>query len=157
MTTEITFDTIENAGVYRGLYERLSKAFDILIKHNFDKKQQGRYEVDGEKLFYIVANYTTKPIEQCKLEAHEEYVDIQFIVKGCEQIGYSNTAGLKVKTPYDADKDLIFYHVPENLNFLKMQAGSFAIFFPDKAHLPCCQIGTPCEVKKVVFKVKIDV
>ncbi len=156
MTTEITFDTIENAQVYKGLYERLSKAFDILTKDKFDTKQQGRYEVDGEKLFYIVADYTTKPIEQCKLEAHEEYVDIQVIVKGSEQIGYSNTTDLKVKTPYDADKDLIFYRVPENLNFLKMQAGSFAIFFPDKAHLPCCQAKTPGEVKKVVFKVKID-
>ena len=121
MTTEITFDTIENAGAYRGLYERLSKAFDILIKDKFDTKQEGRHEVDGEKLFYIVADYTTKPLEQCKLEAHEEYVDIQVIVKGSEQIGYSNTADLKVKTPYDADKDLIFYHVPENINFLKMQ------------------------------------
>jgi len=38
---------------------------------------------------------------------------------------------------------------------LPLEAGMFAIFFPQDIHRPCMQIDGPEKVKKVVIKVKL--
>lgn len=42
----------------------------------------GRHEIDGDRVFALVQNYTTNPIEGALYEAHRRYSDIQFVFSG---------------------------------------------------------------------------
>jgi YhcH/YjgK/YiaL family protein len=149
-------DKIENAHFYTTLNDLLAKAFEILKDKTLIQKNDGRYEVDGDKLYYIVQRYTTKPVEECKLEAHKKYIDVQFVVSGQEIIYHTPLNGLKIETPYDASKDVAFYKVPAGITAVNLAPGMFCILFPQDAHIPGCQIDGPSDVHKVVVKVKMD-
>jgi YhcH/YjgK/YiaL family protein len=149
-------DRIENAQLYAALNDRFTKAFEILIDSALPKKEDGRYDVDGDKLYYIVQHYTTKPREECKLEAHKKYIDVQFVVSGQEILYYVSLKRLKIETPYDQTKDVAFYKVPGDLTAVNLRPGMFCILFPQDGHIPCCQFNGPSNVHKVVIKVKID-
>ena len=56
-------DKIEAAGKYKVLSENLSRAFELLQQGDIANKEDGRYEVDGDRLFYLVQSYVTKPVE----------------------------------------------------------------------------------------------
>jgi len=149
-------DYIENAYLYVGLSDGLRKTFEIIKDKSLSQKADGRYEVDGDKLYYIVQHYTTKPREECKLEAHKKYIDVQFVASGQEIIYHTPLNGLKIETPYDASKDVAFYKVPADLTAIHLRPGMFCILFPQDAHIPCCRVNSPSNVHKVVVKVKMD-
>ena len=73
-------DTIENIDFYQDL-----KIYNILkyIKNtNFESKVDGKYELDGENLFYSISTFNTRPFEDCIWESHYRYTDIQYMVMG---------------------------------------------------------------------------
>lgn len=148
------FDTIGNYKLYSNVSPQIAAALKIAAETDFEKMQDGKYEVDSDKLYYMVQRYKTKPIYE-KIEAHKKYIDLQLLVKGNEQIGYAAAKGLKVQTPYDEQKEVEFFNVPQNTTFLKMQKGDFAIFWPSDAHMPGCQMEKCEEVTKVVFKIRM--
>jgi YhcH/YjgK/YiaL family protein len=148
-------DKIENAGVYADLSERLAKALEALKKEDFSKKPDGRYDIDGSNLYYLVQRYQTKPMEQCKLEAHENYIDIQFVADGEEILAYTPIDNLEVTTPYNKEKDIIFYKTPAKITSVNLTEGMFCVLYPQDAHMPKCQLSGPSNVLKVVVKVKI--
>jgi biofilm protein TabA len=148
-------DRIENAKLYPELPEKLKKALQALGSTNFAEKENGRYDIDGEKIYYLVQRYTTKPVEQGRLEAHEKYIDIQYLAEGSEIMGYCPLDELEVETPYNEQKDIVFYKTPANVSPIVLSPGVFAILYPQDAHAPKCQLKGPSEVLKVVVKVKI--
>jgi len=148
-------DYIENAYLYVGLSDGLRKTFEIIKDKALSQKANGRYEVDGDKLYYIVQRYTTKPVEECKLEAHKKYIDVQFVVSGQEIVYYTTVNGLKIETPYDQTKDVAFYKVPADLTAINLRQGMFCVLFPQDAHIPGCQFDGSSNVHKVVVKVKM--
>ncbi len=148
-------DKIENAGVYADLSEQLAKALEVLKKEDFSKKAEGRYDIDGSNLYYLVQRYQTKPMEQCKLEAHENYIDIQFAADGEEILAYTPIDNLEVTTPYNKEKDIVFYKTPAKITSVNLTPGMFCVLYPQDAHMPKCQLSGPSNVLKVVVKVKI--
>lgn len=149
-------DYIENAYLYIGLSDGLRKAFEIIKDKALSQKADGRYEVDGDKLYYIVQYYTTKLREECKLEAHKKYIDVQFVVTGQEIIYHTPLNGLKIETPYDQTKDVAFYKVPADLTAIHLRPRMFCILFPQDAHIPGCPLDVPSNVHKVVVKVRMN-
>jgi YhcH/YjgK/YiaL family protein len=147
-------DIIKNYKHYEKMSPLIAKALQIAAQTDFEKLQDGKYEVDGDKLFYIVQRYKTKSSAD-KIEAHRKYIDIQLMVKGEERIGYAPANGLKQAVEYDGEKEVEFFQVPKNITFLNMTKGYFAIFCPSDAHMPGCQINELGDVIKVVFKVKV--
>ncbi|MDD5064690.1 MAG: YhcH/YjgK/YiaL family protein [Phycisphaerae bacterium] len=148
-------DKLENAYLYAGLSAKIKKGLEILKDEKLSAKKDGRYEIDGDNIYCLVQRYTTKPIEEGRLEAHKKYIDIQFAAEGEEVIGHSELSQLNIEKPYDEAKDVAFYEVPEKINTVKLSKGMFCILFPQDGHMPCCQLAGPCEVLKVVVKVKI--
>lgn len=146
-------DEIENAYLYAGLSDKIERAFKILRDKDLAKKANGRYDVDDD-LYYLVQRYVTKPIERTRFEAHKEHIDIQFLLKGQEAIGYAPTRKLTANTPYDREKDVTRYESPENFTEIKLCKGMFCIFYPGDAHKACCQFNGPSDVHKVVIKAK---
>lgn len=150
-------DKIKNAKTYINLSPRLTTALEFLAKADFSKKENGRYDIDGDNIYYLVQRYATKPIEEGRLEAHKKYIDIQFVAQGEENMGYCTVYdGLAIETPYNMEKDVMFYKRPDKLSFVGLYKGMFSVLFPDDAHMPQRQIKGPSEVLKVVVKVKTE-
>ena len=148
-------DKVENLKLYECLLPKLAKVCDLLDAEDFAAKELGRYDVDGDELYYIIAGYETVPASQCKLEAHKKYIDLQIVLAGHEFIGYTPLQNLAVESEYDAEKDCAFYKYPEKLSLIDFKPGMFAIFFEDDAHMPAIQAGNSQEILKVVFKIAV--
>ncbi|MGD1041452.1 MAG: YhcH/YjgK/YiaL family protein [Sedimentisphaerales bacterium] len=148
-------DTIDNTHLYLGLNTRFARAFEILTDKTLAKKQDGKYLVDGEKNYYTIQRYATKPLNEGNLEAHRKYIDIQFLLEGQELLGYAPLKGLTIAEVYNPQKDIAFFNTPKEITKVKLEPGLFCILFPDDAHLPCRQLAGPTEVRKVVVKIQI--
>ncbi len=152
----MVIDKLENLDLYSGLSAKIKKGLEILKDRKLSAKKDGRYEVDGDNIYCLVQRYTTKPIEEGRLEAHKKYIDIQFAASGEEVIGHCLLGQLNVEEPYDGAKDVVFYKVPEEINTVKLSKGMFCILFPQDGHMPGCHLAGPSKILKVVVKVKID-
>jgi biofilm protein TabA len=62
---------------------------------------------------------------------------------------------LTVAEDYNPAKDIAFYETPKEITKVILEPGLFCILFPYDAHLPCRQLASPEEVKKVVIKIRL--
>ena len=148
-------DRIDNSDFYAALHPQLAKAFDVLKNGKLGRKRAGKYAIDGEKVYYIISRYKTKPMSEGKLETHKKYIDIQVVLKGEEVLGYADINGLTVAEKYDKTRDIAFFTQPGKMTTAVLKPGLFCILFPQDARLPCCQSEKPADVKKVVIKVRL--
>jgi len=146
-------DKLENADLYSCISENLKKGFDFLKNTDLSNLEVGRYEIDGKNVFALGSEYDSKAHQDCRLEAHQAYADIQYIVSGREAIGFAPLNGQTIISEYNPDKDIVFFS--GETTQLTVEAGMFAVFFPQDVHRPCMQISDPEKVKKVVVKVKL--
>jgi YhcH/YjgK/YiaL family protein len=145
-------DKIENSPLYTGLEAGICLALKHIWTADFTRREAGRYDLDGDNLFVIVNDYATVSPKEGHLEGHRKYIDVQYLVKGTEWIGYAPLADQTIATDYNEEDDDILYE--GQASFVKFEKGMFAVFFPHDLHLP----GTgeePTPVRKVVVKVKI--
>lgn len=145
-------DKIENLFLYNGMNQRMNQIANYLKTTDLSKITPGKYPIDGADIYLSVNQYETKNEMDCKLEAHKKYIDLQYMVSGCERIGYIPLSDQTIMQEYDDDKDYTFY-MPENLSFFNLFAGSFAIFFPEDLHMPGIICNKSENVKKLVFKI----
>ena len=147
-------DTLAQSSRYATLAPRFAAAFEYL-RHLSPDESLRRHDIDGDDCFALVQSYTTKPIAEAKFEAHRKYIDIQFIQSGQETLLWAPLAGLAETRGYDAEKDFALFGTPPIATPLRLRAGEFAIFFPEDAHAPTLELDGPCEVRKVVIKVRL--
>ncbi len=146
-------DRITNIHLFSDMNPLIVQALNFLKDTDFQQLKTGRYEIAGEDLFLMVSDYKTREMEDCRLEAHRKYIDIHFMSEGAELIGYSSFNDQEPATEYDAENDFILYCGEKN--YLKLETGMFAIFYPSDLHMPGIMINQPAEVKKVVVKVRL--
>lgn len=147
-------DTLDNAAAYESLGAHFAKAFDYLRSGRPTTDPVGSHTLDGEDLFVNVEEYTSKPIEQGRFEAHRKYADVQYVVSGCERMGYAPLADVEVSEAYDAKRDVAFF-AGEGV-MLRVPGGTFTVFLPQDAHMPGIADKSPAPVRKVVVKVRIN-
>jgi YhcH/YjgK/YiaL family protein len=148
-------DTIENKDLYTALSPRIKASFKYLAETDFSLLAPGRYDIDGSNIYALVQEYQTIPKEQGKWECHKDYIDIQYVLSGTEQIGYGNIEGMKIQTEYNPEKDIAF--LSGNGDYLTIGKDTYCIFFPNDAHQPKIAVNNnPEKVRKVVIKIKIN-
>jgi len=145
-------DLISHSDKYKMLHPLFGAAFEFLKRPDLAEIAPGRYVLQGDDLFAIVQDYDTKPVEKGFLEAHRTYIDIQFLVRGTECVGYAPFEGQKEKDPFSVEKDIGFYE--GGFSLCPLKAGSMMILWPEDAHAPCLDNGSVHAVRKVVVKVK---
>lgn len=146
-------DKLSNSHLYSGLGERIDKVFAYLKETDFSIIELGKYEIDGENIFALVNEYNTKDETEGKLEAHKKYIDVQFVAKGSELMGYAPLEIQKVIDDYNEQNDITFFSGDKS--FIQVDEGMFAIFFPTDVHLPGIKVNKKSYVKKIVIKVKV--
>ena len=147
-------DTLDNAALFYGLGDRIALALQFLQENDCTKLPAKKIPVQGDEVYALVQDYTTRPREQGVWEAHRKYIDVQYVADGVEQMGYANIKMLAVKKSYDEGDDYELYDGAGSL--VTVPAGSFAIFFPEDGHIPGVAMDDkPAAVRKVVVKVAV--
>lgn len=138
--------------------KRILKAFKLIESLNFPNLPDNIFEVEGKNFFYILSSYQTVPITKEKpAEAHRKYLDLQYIIYGKEQVGYSDYSNIKkVSMKYDPEKDVELFDSVENECFITLNQNNYAIFFPEDIHRPGICVNNPDNVRKVIFKFLIE-
>lgn len=144
-------DKIENAQFYFPLSPGIKKGLQYLLREDLTEKENGKYEIDGENVFVSIQDYETKPESEGRFEAHKKYIDIQFIIKGKEKLGRADIRDCTFETEYDEENDIVFLN--GSGSFVNAHKGTFLIFTPDDAHMPCLSQDEKNYVKKAVVKV----
>jgi YhcH/YjgK/YiaL family protein len=147
------YDTLDNFKFYSGLHPSFSDIQLYLEKTDLSRLDNGRHSVNESGAYASVNEYMTKTLDECFIECHQKYIDIQIIVYGDEKIGVASTKHC-IGQPYDQDKDL--QKLSGDVDFIKLIPGMFMVFFPHDAHEPNVISGVePVRVKKIVFKVPV--
>ncbi len=146
--------SVQLASKYDYLSATFKKCYQWLADHDVNKLENGRYEIcDGA--FALVQRYTTSAFDKCRFEAHYDYFDIQYLASGVEAFNVCLAEGLKVTEDKKAD-DVVFFEAPEVYDTVVLKAGQLCVVPPEEAHQPrVAYKDEPCEVVKVVVKVKI--
>lgn len=148
------FDTLENIHRYAGLTPaRLYRGLQYLRDTDLTALQIGRHDIEADNLYALVQEYTTRPFEQGKWEAHRKYIDIQHMVSGVERMGFANLAFTQLGE-YFPDRD--FQSLSGIGSSVDVLPGAFTIFFPQDAHMPCLCVDQPVPIRKVVLKISVD-
>jgi YhcH/YjgK/YiaL family protein len=119
----VIIDKIENADLYKVLSDGIAKGLELIKDAGIAAQEDGKYEVDGDNLFYMIQRYPTKNKEDMLFEAHKDYIDIQAIIDGEETIGYALTETLQVVEPYKPD--VTKYADPDIFTEVKLAKGMF--------------------------------
>lgn len=147
------FDKIENIELYKGLSDDIYAGLKYLKDLSPDIAP-GTYEVTP-KVKAIVSEYETKAVNENGYEAHKEYIDIQYLLKGSEKNCCLPIEKLKETKPYKEEIDAAFYKADVTPLELVLGDGYFVIYYPQDGHMPCLSAGVTETVKKVVIKVKV--
>ena len=106
---------------------------------------------NGNKI--LIQEYTTKDGTKQLIEAHRDYLDLQYIIEGEELVGW---APLDTLTPADEynpvkDKQMFSGHV----DFVRIPAGYCYVVYPEDGHMPGSHLDTPNNSKKLIVKLKV--
>lgn len=105
----------------------------------------------GNKI--LVQPGVTKPWEGSELEVHHNYLDIQYIVKGQEVMGWAPTETLTPAGEFNTVKDKGMYSGINDT--MVIREGYCYVVYPEDAHAPGKHIGQPNEFVKLVIKLKV--
>ncbi len=145
-------ETLDALDRYLGLHPCFPAAVDFLRHSSVKGLMPGSYALDSTGTKALVSYYFTKAQEQGKLEYHSNNIDIQYVVSGCERIGY---CPLTQPDPlFDTTRDVGFIH--GTCEFVSLVPGRCIILFPHDAHMPGINHDTDCTpVQKIVIKVPV--
>jgi YhcH/YjgK/YiaL family protein len=147
-------DRLSNPVPLFRLPARLARALEYLRATDVRSVSPGRLDLDGDRLFALVQEYTTRQPGQCVWEAHRRYIDVQFMAAGAERMGYAPLWATREREPYDAARDVTFFE--PGTEFVTIREGMFAIFGPEDVHSPGHVAGSAALVRKVVLKAAVD-
>jgi len=147
-------DKLDNGAYYYGTGTKIQKALEYLRNTNLAELKPGKYQIENDDIYAVVFEYDTKSSEGVLWEAHKNYIDIQYMIKGSEKMGYTNVENIETIVEYDREKDILFGTASGD--FVTVQDGMFVIFTPQDGHMPSISIEKSEKVKRVVVKVLVD-
>jgi biofilm protein TabA len=149
----MVLDVLENAHRYLALNKGFAHAVDFLLRPDLKELPVGKYEIESDRVYAMVSKGPGRRKEEGRLETHERYIDIQFVLAGTDTMGWKPRAGCRqLSREYNQKSDVQFF-ADEPDAWLPVGSGAFVIFFPEDAHTPLISSG---EIHKVVVKVAMD-
>ena len=142
-------DRIEEQERYYALHQDMELAFAFLAEA--PDLEPGRYELENG-LFASVIEGDTNLIDEVDLEAHKEYIDLQYCISGGERMAWAHVQELNMVEP-DEEHDNYFYE--GKTTAISVRPGMFYIMFPSDGHKPACHNEFPKHFRKVVVKIPV--
>lgn len=148
----MVIDHIKNAHLYFGLNPYFKTAFKYLKEVKSGDFEKKKLEVDGSNFFLLYFDTAGKGRDGVILECHQKYLDIHFVTKGSDLIGYKETSFCKEVDTDDMTENDYKLFKDKPVSEVLINEGYFAIVFPGDAHAPL--MGTE-KFMKVVAKIII--
>ncbi|CAN5517507.1 N-acetylneuraminate anomerase [soil metagenome] len=122
-----------------------------LETHDLLSVEPGRYEVDGDALYVIVAVDSARS-DVPPLEAHRSYIDLQLTLTGSFDVLWKPLSLCTQELQsYEATADMLLMADVATTR-IHLAEGVAAVFFPDDAHAPQ---PPSVAVRKAVFKIRV--
>ena len=148
----MVLDILGCADRYSALHRRFPRAFRFLADTDLEALPTGRTDIVGDDMFVILDRKDGRGRDEARLEAHRRYIDIQYTVRGEEEIGWTPLSTcVGADAEFDTGKDIVFFRDLPSA-WLRVPRGTFAIFFPEDAHAPLAGRGA---LVKAIVKIAV--
>lgn len=149
-------DRLEHADRYACLAPGLDQAFRFLRDQANPELAEGRYEIDGSRVYALVQRYETHHLAATEPEAHRQHLDVQYLISGEETILWTPLSQVgEISRPYDPERDIEFFARRPGSRPCNLGPRLLVVLFPTDAHQPGCNTYGPSQVHKVVVKVRL--
>ena len=141
-----------------GLPKVIAEVCDYLNTLDLNALENGRHDINDQIYMNVMEPETAEPSSK-KAELHHEYLDVQVLIRGTENIEVGATyPNLSKYEDYNkADDYQLTAAEIENKFTVTLVPKMFAVFYPYEPHKPCCIVGGKSEkVKKLVVKVPVS-
>lgn len=149
---------LEDAGFSKACMARMEKALKWIAETDMASLEPGRHDIDGDELYANVMEVTTSLPSSKSFEAHHDYVDIHYVIRGEELIGTAPVGECPEEQAYTADGDYGLYGDPADparVTWTLLRQGELCVTPPADAHKPACTAGEPVSLKKACVKVLV--
>ena len=133
---------------YASLLPGIEEAFDAV--NALESYEAKTYPLSNDNRFFVAVGTTKAPDVA---EAHRKYLDIQYIVKGKEVMGWADLADCQIQGEFNETKDIGMY--AGDFTFTTINEGICYVVFPEDAHMPGRHLDVPNDFVKVVVKLKV--
>ena len=133
---------------YASLLPGIDEAVEAI--NGLNTYEPATYQLSDGNRFMVMGGTT---IEPGMAEAHRKYLDIQYIVKGKEVMGWADLADCKPEGDFSEEKDIGFYS--GDFEFITVNEGICYVVFPEDAHMPSRHLDVPNDYVKIVVKLKV--
>ena len=146
------YGTLQHLDSYRGIHPGVMRGLELLRDTDFSQLPDGKYEVDGDRLFYSLQSYENK-LSNDTPESHRKYIDIQFLISGREWMEIAPLENMTEVAEARPEGD-IWLHKGTGVR-LPLGGGRFLALFPGDGHAPSIGPNGPAPARKCVAKVRV--
>ena len=146
-------DSIAHRSCYEGI-DGLKEVLAYMASVQNRPLPSSRIDLLEDRAYVQPVSFTSKPLEQCRYEAHRRWIDVHFIVSGTEKIIVSPLCEVHALTEFSAEKDIGFYEGTGGTACI-LCPGDFLVCFPQDAHKVAIAPEQPGLVQKLVGKIRV--
>ncbi|MCX5811657.1 MAG: YhcH/YjgK/YiaL family protein [Proteobacteria bacterium] len=147
------YDSLIYFHKYLPIHPLFKVVLNFINNNNLSDINVGKIDID-QGVYALIVEYTTNDIESRFIECHTQYIDIQIVVAGIEQIGICNKKECKIIGTYNEEND--YEKLEGKIDLITLKNGYFTVFYPQDGHVVGLKIRNKEDVvKKVVFKVPV--
>ena len=139
-----------------GLPKVIAEVCDYLNTLDLNALENGRHDIN-DQIYMNVMEPETAEASSKKAELHHEYLDVQVLIRGTENIEVgANYPDLSQYESYNEADDYQLCADIDDKFTVTMKPKMFAVFYPYEPHKPCCVVNGKTEkIKKLVVKVPV--
>ena len=139
-----------------GLPKVIAEVCDYLNTLDLNALENGRHDINDQIYMNVMEPETAEPSSK-KAELHHEYLDVQVLICGTENIEVgANYPDLSKYESYNEADDYQLCAGIDDKFTITMKPKMFAVFYPYEPHKPCCVVNGKTEkIKKLVVKVPV--
>ena len=133
------------------------EAFNFMKTHDLKTLAPGKYNIDSGNVFATVWEGIPKIKDSVLWEAHRNFNDLQYIIRGKAEMGVTpiDDPNVKITVPYSKEEDIEHFTVSAEDQYYPADSSTFFIFSPKEMHRPAIQVDGDKLVKKIVIKVRV--
>lgn len=148
--------SLTNPNFKVGLPKVIAEVCDYLNTLDLNALENGRHDINDQIYMNVMEPETAEPSSK-KAELHHEYLDVQVLIRGTEniEVGANYPDLSKYESYNEADDYQLCADIDDKFT-VTMKPKMFAVFYPYEPHKPCCVVNGKTEkIKKLVVKVLV--
>lgn len=148
----MVLDNLSNCEFYYAQHSLFPKAFEFLKSLKENDFENPKMEIDGDRCFALFFKGEGKGADTIVMESHKKYIDIQYVLKGSDLMGFRPLCdSSQIHTAYVEKDDYMLFNDQPFTTFLVTE-NNFTIFYPADVHAP---LLAKENMWKVVVKVRV--